>query len=383
MSSRIDRLLSSQTAEGEAWDFKEKIYAASDRDVSEFLKDVTSFANAGGGTIVLGIRTDDAGRAHEAIGIASENLDGEIQRLEHLLRDLVEPDVTGSVKISDEIAESGRRCIFIDVEESALAPHRVTQKGKYRSFFFVRRGRRSEEADVPALRTLFEGRQRIAEMFKGFVDERTSSLRSGQYLHGQQGIPQALIHVSPRRSFGSRRLVDWMLQSDNRFRLSPRANDGYQARPNLYGAINVSDDVLNPYNQAFYNGAVEMLRQAFTASRVDANSGIHAPTLADFFMDDLTRVLRVVHEVFAEDSYLIGINFLNVPRTELVAYRGHYATRLANSIPAATNFSLPIMVVRTASAEVFLEDMKTILDLVWRAWGQVQFEPQLNLRWSP
>lgn len=384
MGSRIDRIISDRVAEGEAWDFKRKLYDDTDKDTPEFLKDVTSFANAGGGTIVLGIETDEAGRASIALGVDCDSFDQEIQRLEHILRDCVEPDVTGAIKISDESNTAGQHFLVIDIEESPLGPHQIVRKGKFKSHFFVRRGRRSEEASVQSLRELFLGQQRVGRMFQEYVRERVSAVFGGQYLHAQEAIPQLLLHVAPRRAFGSRRLVDWMLQQENHFRLSPTASDGYRARPNIYGAINVSNEIMNPYNQAFYNGAVEMLRQAFTVSRTEVMSGIHAPSLADFFMDDLTRVLRVLHGVFSEDRYLVSANFLRVPSTELTVYRdGGFATRLANSIPAARDFEMPPMVIRATSGEVFEEDIKSLLDLVWRAWGQDHFNGQLNLRWKP
>ena len=65
-----------------------------ERDRREFLIDVCAFANASGGDLVLGIRTKD-GSADEVCGIEVVDPDEEKQRLINLVRDGLEPRVSG------------------------------------------------------------------------------------------------------------------------------------------------------------------------------------------------------------------------------------------------------------------------------------------------
>lgn len=384
MGPRISKTISERIAESDAWDFKQTLYDQSDRGTADFLKDVTAFANASGGTIVLGVRTDDAGRADAVMGISPTNgIDAEIQRLEHILRDSVAPDITGAVKISEESDATGKQVLIIDIEESSLAPHRIVAKGKYKSHFFIRRGRRCEEADVAALRDMFAGKQRAGDMFRSFVRTRVEAIKIGDYPHGQEAVPEMLVHVAPRRSFGSRRLVDWLLLPDNRFRFVPNTQTAFRSRPNIYGVISIGDQIGSPYNLAFNNGAAELLRQAFLANPTDTKSGVDASTLARILLDDLPHALRLMHGVFAEDAYFVAINFLRVPKVDLVEHRAAGLARFHNSIPAATQFEIPTSVIRTGSEEAFREDVQYLLDMVWRAWGQERFHGQLNLSWTP
>lgn len=383
MALRIEKILSSRIAESEAWDFKSAFYGSGEADVFEFLKDVTSFANAGGGTIVLGVSTDQAGRASTVEGVVSVQLDKDIQRLEHILRDSVEPDITGAVRITDESADNGKRVVFIDIHDSSLAPHRIVRRGKFKSHFFVRRGRRSEEADVYALRELFEGRSRVSSLFQKFVEERVATVLGGEYLAGQEAVPQLLMHIGPQRSFGSRKLTDFLLEPEHHFALAPPNDGGYRARPNIYGVISRSGDVRNPYNQAFHNGCLEMLRQAFSASRTDVMSGIDSTSLAGFFLDDLPKAVGTLAKVFGEEAYFVSVSFIRIPPVEFVVYRHGTATRLANSIPPTRKFQIPTTVIRTGAAEPFHQDIRELLNLVWRAWGQDQYPDAVEPSWMP
>lgn len=64
-------------------------------DKKEFLADVSSFANASGGHIVFGMKEQE-GVAVELCGLGTINADAGILRLENLMRDGIEPRISGA-----------------------------------------------------------------------------------------------------------------------------------------------------------------------------------------------------------------------------------------------------------------------------------------------
>src|SRR3954451_17276289 len=51
----IDALVADEVREGRTLDYKEKLPGNADKDKKEFLADVSSFANAGGGDMIFGV----------------------------------------------------------------------------------------------------------------------------------------------------------------------------------------------------------------------------------------------------------------------------------------------------------------------------------------
>jgi predicted HTH transcriptional regulator len=84
----IDALVADEIREGRTIDYKETIPGNADGDKTEFLGDVSSFANASGGYIIYGVREKrDAdgkptGIPEGADGVAGLNPDSEMLRLE-------------------------------------------------------------------------------------------------------------------------------------------------------------------------------------------------------------------------------------------------------------------------------------------------------------
>src|SRR5262245_53699237 len=99
-------LIATGVPEGIAVDYKRDAYGRADADVKEFLKDISSFANTVGGHLVVGM--DEVGGVASAITpIAGLDADQELQRLENLMRDGLEPRVFGIRTKAVPIADGG------------------------------------------------------------------------------------------------------------------------------------------------------------------------------------------------------------------------------------------------------------------------------------
>ncbi|MDH2345513.1 ATP-binding protein [Bradyrhizobium sp. SSUT77] len=75
--------------EGVLVDYKRSTYGRTDNDVKEFLKDISSFANTSGGHLIIGVDEKD-GIPTQIVPVVG-SVDQELQRLENLARDGLEP----------------------------------------------------------------------------------------------------------------------------------------------------------------------------------------------------------------------------------------------------------------------------------------------------
>jgi len=122
--SDIHRLRDNRVLERRFLDFKERAIGSGDGEKREFLKDICAFANTSGGYLVLGMRTKD-GAADEVCGIDLPDPDKEKQRLTHLVRDGLEPRLSGLDLVwLPTVGTCG--VMVVRVARSWLAPHRVT-----------------------------------------------------------------------------------------------------------------------------------------------------------------------------------------------------------------------------------------------------------------
>lgn len=83
-SGLLDRLLAERAHEDDRLEFKKELPKATPEGRVEFMKDVSAFANAGGGAIVYGV-VENAGIASAITGLGSVDFDKESLRLEQTL----------------------------------------------------------------------------------------------------------------------------------------------------------------------------------------------------------------------------------------------------------------------------------------------------------
>ena len=208
--------------EGPTIEYKRDAYGPTDR--KEVLKDITSFANSGGGHVVIGMEEEPAGVPKHLTGLAGVDLDKEINRLEALLRDGVEPRALG-IRIRP-VAVRGGAAIVVRIPKSWNPPHRVTIAGSNR--FFVRNSGGAHEASVEELRALFtltaDAEHRIAD----FRAARISKVVTGQ---GPVSLPVGALlfaHLVPLAAFGQGQ--------------SPRPRGGLSSTPAVLANGSVGSD---------------------------------------------------------------------------------------------------------------------------------------------
>lgn len=90
----LQYLLGNKVREGKDIEYKRSFPGNAESDKKEFLADVSSFANTNGGHLIYGI--EETGGVPTAIpGLTLPDLDAAIQRLDNLIRDGLQPRLTG------------------------------------------------------------------------------------------------------------------------------------------------------------------------------------------------------------------------------------------------------------------------------------------------
>ncbi|WP_416240463.1 helix-turn-helix domain-containing protein [Pedobacter sp. GR22-10] len=78
-------------------EYKQDIPLSNDQDKREFLYDVSSFANAGAGDLIVGITEDGAtGLSNGCPGVEIDNTNEFTRKIENLLRDGIAPGLLES-----------------------------------------------------------------------------------------------------------------------------------------------------------------------------------------------------------------------------------------------------------------------------------------------
>ena len=295
-------------------DYKRETYGGSDAARREFLADVSSFANAAGGDIVIGM-AENAGVPSE-ITPFRDDADRERLRLEQMARDGIEPRISGlAVRV---VPVSGGVVFIVRVPKSWNPPHRVTFKNSSR--FYARSSGGKYEPDIGELRNLFLAAPHLAERIRAFRMERITRIAAGETPVALSGETpgRAVLHVVPYSAFGGfdpyliRKLENsWQsFKSFNRIRypcLRCVNFDGFVtlSNPNEGAPEHAS------YCQVFRHGAVETVNYI-------SSEEVHSGNAFNYFkagiltsVADLTKALA---HCDVAPPYVVMFSLLNMPR---------------------------------------------------------------------
>jgi hypothetical protein len=176
---RIDRddlqgLIDGKAREAKNIEYKRETYGGKEADRAEFLADVSSFANAIGGDLVIGM--DAVNGVPTKFTPFLGNADAELLRLEQMARTGIEPRIP-QLQMRTVSVETGGVVIIIRAPKSYRQPHRVIYVGKNR--FWARSSAGKFEPNVDELRALFIRAPELAERMRQFRQERSDKISSG------------------------------------------------------------------------------------------------------------------------------------------------------------------------------------------------------------
>ncbi|WP_024927423.1 MULTISPECIES: AlbA family DNA-binding domain-containing protein [unclassified Mesorhizobium] len=200
----LAELIANKVAEGRDLEFKRALPGGSEADGKEFLADVTAFANAQGGDLIFGVE-ETAGAASAVPGLAVNDPDAELLRIESRIRDGVEPRLTG-LRMRWISLASGLRVLIVRVPASLSAPHRVVFKNSGR--FFSRNSGGKYEMDTHELRHAFTISEQLPTRLRAFHVEAVAAAQGVNMPFRLNPEPMAVASVVPLSILRERQNLD-------------------------------------------------------------------------------------------------------------------------------------------------------------------------------
>jgi hypothetical protein len=363
----IDALSADEVREGRTLDYKEKLPGNADKDKKEFLGDVSSFANAGGGDMVFGMveRRDGEGKAtglpEVAPGLAGVNADAEVRRLDNMVRDGIRPRVPG---VQIRVVEGFRDgpVLVMRTPRSFAAPRMVTFQDHSR--FYSRNSGGKYPLDVGEIRTAFAYSETLPERVRRFRQERLGRIVAGETPTGAKDSPKVVLHLLPLRSLDPGSQFDLAAVAAHPERLSPMYSSGWDRRYNFDGFLchNTRDNVCHSYVQVFRSGAVEAVDARILVNR-DGGRLFPAPAVARQLMQAVQSYLDALNAVEADPPVFVMVSLLHV--------NGYYITGAHEETQEA--FDRDALLLPDVLVEELPVDpawlLRPVFDAIWQASG--------------
>ena len=358
-------LIEAGVPEGLTIEYKRDSYGRSDAETKETLKDISSFANSSSGHLIIGIDAND-GVPTRLTGLEGIDPGSEIDRLENLIRDGVEPRMIG-IRIRAIPLAQGGNAIVVRIPKSWNPPHRVRARNTNR--FYIRNSGGAHEASVEELRSLFNESQAMEDRVRSFRTERLAKISTGEGSMPIVGGGRLILHVVPLSAFGPTSNIDLerAYTLHNSFR--PLGVHDMSPQFNFDGFINVrGGEQCHGYTQIFRRGIIEATKSGILRE----HNGIWrlpAKSLGDHILGCLPDYLEGMKQLEIPPPLVVMISLESVGRSRLSLDNWH------DSFDEAPPFNTNDMLL----PEVTISDYDTVqnyhrlmrpaFDALWNAAG--------------
>jgi hypothetical protein len=260
----VEALVTNAVAEGRTIEYKQQLPGNSDEEKREFLADVSSFANAGGGDIIYGVvekRDSDnkpTGIPEKAEGLPGINTDSEIRRLDESIRSAIDPRIPGYHIRGIDGLPAGP-AILIRIPKSWASPHMVTFKKGSR--FFARTSAGKYQLDVHEIRSAFTASGDLRARISAFRTDRLGKIIANEAPISLPAAPKIILHLVPLTILDPGTQFDLHLLDKDPNLAAPIQNHSYGQRFNLDGFLGYGPSGRTGgqrgYVQVFRSGAIE------------------------------------------------------------------------------------------------------------------------------
>ena len=316
--SDIDDLVVNGVAENRHLEYKESLPGNSDGEKKEFLADVSSFANAGGGDIIYGIseKRDSNGKTtgvpENVVGLSGMSVDVEIRRLENILRDGLTPRLNGvQLKAIDGFPKGP--VLTIRIPKSWSAPHMIA-KGDSR--FYSRNSAGKYPLDVSEIRAAFALSESLPEKARRFREERVARIIADETPVPLAHTSRTILHLLPLASLDPAFTIDLKLVENNHNNLRPMGASGCNFHYNFDGFVTYDGTPTASslgYVQVFRNGVIESTESALLTYRNQQGVGvINNVRFEDRLVNALQAYIRQIQQWDIEPPYLVMLNLIGV-----------------------------------------------------------------------
>jgi hypothetical protein len=158
-------------SESDRLEFKSQAYDRGDPKTLEMLRDITAFANAVGGYLILGIEEDGEDRATAIVGL--ENAEEEATRMMSCCLASIEDRILGLNFTLVPVGE-GKQVIVWFIPRGTRAPHMITYKGMQQCW--RRHGRQKHKMTIEEIREACLRTENVRRNLEDFLGERRGKI---------------------------------------------------------------------------------------------------------------------------------------------------------------------------------------------------------------
>lgn len=364
----LNALIENAVAEGKTIEYKAALPGQSGDDRREFLKDVSAFANTEGGDLLYGVE------AREGIPIALNGVDDAVRddallRLENLLRDGIQPRLSGTHMRF--IPTSVGNILVIRVARSWNAPHRVVFSGH--GHFYARNAAGAYQLDVGQLRDAFSKSQSVAERISNFRAERLAALHNHHTpVPIRLGCKLAL-HLVPLSAFAGGGIaydVPRLQQEIRRLAVLGITNGIGDSRINLQGFLHYApintDGRSRAYTQISRAGVIEAV-SVFGPSQ-DGVKRLRSRALEEQLITALPSYLMLLSGLEIEPPIYLFVSLVGVSDYVFNVSEGNGLWNVDETLADSEVISLPEIVLNSYDVDSGTA-LRPALDMVWNAFG--------------
>ena len=321
----LNKLPESQKLEYKNYYFKDgKFNQLSDSNKNKLAKEITAFANAEGGSVIIGIGEDDNHNPTliKHIGVDKNTFEIWEQSFRQYISSKIKPVIYGIECCIQEI--NGKFLIVIEVPKSLSAPHAFNDGNK--DSFHIRYGNTTNAMRLEELKIAFQSRELIEQKILNFRDDRLAKINSGEKIDGIDGKAMLVLHLIPEWSMYLNSYVnlDGLKDVYKLDVFSPDRNEGskrrsgnisYNSEGLQISAFNL-DGLVDSYSQAFYNGSIESVEIRMMNKPSTSRYGVTTIWRWDLFEKYLVSKIKdfidVLEEIGIPKPYYIFATLLNV-----------------------------------------------------------------------
>jgi len=259
----IEELVCSGVSEGPRLEFKRDLYGNKDADRKEFAADVSAFANAGGGDLIIGISDEgDSDAGAQLCGVEIADADALVRRIIDFLRSAFQPQIIG-IRVRWIPMNEAHGVLIIRIPRSWRSPHRATACGG--SHFYVRTENGRHQMSVDELRHAFLRGDEVAQRMRAFRNDQLALLAADQGpLPMDDRQSHLVLHFLPHASFANDFFID--LEQEQHHSIRPLGATGWSSIYSLDGLVTYSgpeypSEPVRAFTTIFRSGVIEFVER--------------------------------------------------------------------------------------------------------------------------
>src|SRR6266540_3212399 len=360
----LDGLVHDAVSEGDTLEYKEQLSLGPVEAKLEFLKDISSFANAKGGDLILGLKEDSNHRPLQAVSLKDFNFDEWQRRITDLCVVHLEPRLLG-LQFREVPLKKGGSAMVIRIPKPWAGPYMVKLRDENR--YYVRVGNQKKVMSVPELRSAFLLTETVAQKMRIFRTERIAKISVHETPVQMMQTASVVIHILPLVSFSQTLEVDLHKLQKVPDRSAPIwYRSGYSPGFNFDGFIcqsNIEGRKCNSYLQVFRNSCIEAVDNYLLYPRGNHKQFVEQDesTIAEA----IERFLELLYELYVDPPFFAMLSFLNVKGYSM--YRDPMKFD-GGEVVDRDHLVFPEEMVTSHNADCF-KLLKRSFDMLWQACG--------------